>query len=95
MMDLSEKITERLGELQASVLEILDESERHRGHAGSGGGGHYRMTVVSDRFAGQSLMARHRLIYGMLSDLMKGEIHALAIQAYTSAEYQKKQTPPT
>ena len=92
MKEVSEIIIERLGELNAEKLEIVDESEKHRGHAGSGGGGHYRMTVVSDRFSGQSLMARHRLVYGMLSDLMKKDIHALAIRAYTPSEYQSKQS---
>jgi len=92
LKEVSEIIIERLGELNAEKLEIVDESEKHRGHAGSGGGGHYRMTVVSDRFSGQSLMARHRLVYGMLSDLMKKDIHALAIRAYTPSEYQSKQS---
>ncbi len=92
MKDVSRIIIERLGELDAEKLEIVDESEKHRGHAGSGGGGHYSMTVVSDRFSGQGLMARHRLVYGMLSDLMKKDIHALAIRAYTPSEYQSKQS---
>ena len=92
MKELRDTIIERLGALDAERLEIVDESEKHRGHAGSGGGGHYRMTVVSDRFSGQSHMARHRLVYGMLSDLMKKDIHALAIRAYTPSEYQSKQS---
>ena len=92
MKELRDTIIERLGALDAESLEIVDESEKHRGHAGSGGGGHYRMTVVSDRFSGQGLMARHRLVYGMLSDLMKKDIHALAIRAYTPSEYQSKQS---
>ena len=95
MNNLSERIAERLKELDPSSLEIHDESERHRGHAGSSGGGHYRMTVVSERFSGLGLMARHRLVYGMLSDLMKSEIHALAIRAYTPSEYRSKQTSTT
>lgn len=89
-MGTKERIIERLGGIEASTLEIVDESERHKGHAGAGGGGHYRMTIVSDRFSGQSTMARHRLIYGMLSDMMKGEIHALALKTYTAEEYQLK-----
>jgi len=92
LKELRDTIIERLGALDAERLEIVDESEKHRGHAGSGGGGHYRMTVVSDRFSGQGLMARHRLVYGMLSDLMKKDIHALAIRAYTPSEYQSKQS---
>lgn len=89
-MGTKEKIIERLGEIEAVTLEIADESEKHKGHAGARDGGHYRMTIVSDRFSGQSTMARHRMIYGMLSDMMKGEIHALALKTYTSDEYQLK-----
>ncbi|MBY0578870.1 MAG: BolA family transcriptional regulator [Burkholderiales bacterium] len=85
------RIVESLADLNAQILEVADESERHSGHAGAGGGGHYRLTVVSDCFSGQTLMARHRLIYGMLSGMMKSEIHALAVNAYTPSEYHLKQ----
>lgn len=89
-MGTKEKIIERLGELEATRIDIVDESEKHSGHAGARDGGHYLMTIVSNRFSGQGTMARHRLIYGLLSDMMKGEIHALALKTYTSDEYQLK-----
>ncbi|HQT26866.1 MAG TPA: BolA family protein [Burkholderiales bacterium] len=95
MSGIVPRISDALQALQPAVLEIRDESERHAGHAGAGDGGHYRMTIVSDRFSGQNLMARHRMVYGMLSEMMKGEIHALAIKAFTPSEYQMKQTSPT
>ncbi len=91
MKNIPQRITDALSELQAAVIEIKDESERHAGHVGAGDGGHYRMTIVSELFSGQSLMARHRMVYAKLSEMMKGEIHALAIKAFTPSEYQMKQ----
>lgn len=84
-------MVQRLSGLEPDSLEIVDESERHIGHKGSGGGGHFRMTIVSEHFSGKSRVARHRLVYDLLSDLMKGEIHALALNAYTPCEYHLKQ----
>ncbi len=91
MKNIPQRITDALSELQAAVIEIKDESERHAGHRGAGDGGHYRMTIVSELFSGQSPMARHRMVYAKLSEMMKGEIHALAIKAFTPSEYQMKQ----
>ena len=63
-------------------LHIDDESAQHAGHAGArDGGGHYRVDIVSAAFAGKNTMARHRLIYAALGDLMPRAIHALAIRA--------------
>ena len=63
-------------------LEIIDESHKHAGHAGArDGGGHYVLRIVSARFAGKNTVARHRMIYSALGELMKREIHALTIQA--------------
>ncbi|RLA18252.1 MAG: BolA family transcriptional regulator, partial [Gammaproteobacteria bacterium] len=59
-------------------LEIADNSQAHAGHAGAqSGGGHYHVLIVSDAFAGKSLVQRHQLIYKALGDLMKHQIHAL------------------
>ena len=86
-MDLSGRIQEKLAELAPESLEILDESADHAGHEGArGGGGHYRLTIVSPRFAGQPMQARHRMVYDALAPLMKKEIHALAIKAYAPGE---------
>ncbi len=94
-MPIVEKITNLLAGLEATHIAIEDESELHRGHRGASGGGHYRMTVVSGKFRGERLMSRHRMVYGMVSEMMKGEIHALSLHAYTPEEYQSKQNPPT
>lgn len=73
--------------LEPSTLEVVDESALHAGHPGArSGGGHYRVRVVSGRFAGQSRVARHRLVYDALGDLMKREIHALALDLSTPDE---------
>jgi BolA protein len=69
-------------------LELRDESERHRGHAGAAeGGGHFRVTIVSARFAGRSRIERHRLVYDAVRDAFGPEIHALAVRAWTPAEW--------
>lgn len=67
-------------------VELTDESADHVGHAGARGGGHYALTIVSPQFRGQTPIARHRLIYEALGELMKNEIHALRINAYTPEE---------
>lgn len=68
-------------------LEVHDESHRHRGHAGAaGGGGHYRVRIVSPRFAGESRLVRHRMVYAALEKELESDVHALAIQAYAPDE---------
>ena len=73
--------------LAPNECEVEDESALHAGHAGAAsGGGHYRVRLVSSRFEGQSRVARHRLVYDALHDMMQKDIHALAITALTPAE---------
>ncbi|MEX0638362.1 MAG: BolA family protein [Burkholderiales bacterium] len=87
-MSTEESIRARLAVLQPESLELEDESERHRGHAGyrPGGGTHWRLTIVARAFAGQSTLARHRLVYQALGELMQHPIHALAIHARAPGE---------
>ena len=79
--DRVQRIEARLRErLAATDVQVVDESHKHRGHAGAAGGaGHFRVTVVSPRFAGLSLVASQRLVYEAVGEMMDGEIHALAI----------------
>lgn len=78
---------QRLAALAPESLEIIDESHKHAGHAGSrSGGGHYALRIVSVQFAGKSTIARHRMIYFALGEMMKREIHALNIQANSPDE---------
>jgi BolA family transcriptional regulator, general stress-responsive regulator len=80
-------IEQRLAALEAELIQIYDESAEHVGHAGAAsGGGHYQLIVVSRRFEGQTRVARHRLVYQALGDLMQRQIHALAITALTPEE---------
>ena len=90
-MTRTERLRERVVRgLAAEHVELQDESDRHGGHAGAaGGGGHYRLTVVSARFEGQDALARHRLVYAAVGDLIPGEVHALAIRAYTPDEWRR------
>ncbi len=75
-----EKIQLRLAALAPLEIVINDESALHAGHEGAkSGGGHYRMRMVSERFSGLPRMARHRLVYDALHDLMQREIHALSM----------------
>ena len=86
-MNVSELIREKLSALAPESLSVVDESAQHVGHEGAkGGGGHYRLVMVSGRFSGQPLQARHRMIYAALGALMHKEIHALAIEAYAPGE---------
>ncbi len=65
-----------------SLLVIEDESHLHAGHAGAAGGhSHFRIRIVAEAFRGVSPVARHRLVYAAVDELLKTDIHALAIEA--------------
>jgi BolA protein len=71
-------LRERVG---ATRVEVVDESHLHAGHAGAqGGAGHFRVRVVSPRFAGLSRVEAQRLVYAALADLIGPDIHALALR---------------
>lgn len=77
--------------LAPEYLELTDESGAHVGHAGAeSGAGHYRVVVVSARFAGADPIARHRLVYEAVGDLIPDAVHALAIVAYTPDEWRAR-----
>ena len=78
----------RLAPLAPSLLEIHDDSAEHAGHAGAAeGGGHFSLTIVSERFAGLTLLARHRAVLARVGDLIPHPVHALAIRAYAPDEF--------
>jgi BolA protein len=91
-MNVAETIRARLAQLEPQALELVDESEMHRGHAGyrEGGGTHWRLSIVSPRFAGKATVARHRMVYQALGELMQDPIHALAITARSPEETKGK-----
>lgn len=69
-------------------LAVLDDSAKHRGHAGhdSRGESHFTVEIVSDAFAGKPRVARHRLVNQALGDLLATRVHALAIKAAAPGE---------
>ena len=77
-------IRERLAALKPVSLAIVDESSQHEGHTGArpGGGSHWQVTIVAEAFRGRAPVARHRMIYEALGDLMQHDIHALRIEAF-------------
>lgn len=80
-MSMADEIRDRLTAAFApDVLEIVDESEQHRGHGGwrEGGETHFHVTIRAAALAGQGRLARHRAVHAALGDLTT-RIHALAL----------------
>lgn len=95
MTALAHTIRERLAALDPVSIELDDESALHAGHEGAkGGGGHFRLTIVSPRFRNVSTVARHRLVYAALGPLMRRDIHALALRALAPEEAAATSAPP-
>lgn len=73
--------------LAPDAIEVTDDSHKHAGHAGARGGqGHFSVEIVSAAFAGKLPLARHRLVYAALGEMMQTDIHALSIRARTPDE---------
>jgi BolA protein len=70
-------------ELAPEALAVSDDSHLHAGHAGAREGRHFSVAITSSRFEGLGRVARHRLVYDALRDLVPRGIHALAIDART------------
>lgn len=70
-------------------LEVIDDSHRHAGHAGARPEGetHFRVTIVSEAFVGESRVARQRRVFAALEEVMEHRVHALQIKALTPEEY--------
>ena len=68
-------------ELHPSIMEVIDESHMHAGHAGAKEGkGHFRLRISSSQFEGVRPIQCHRMIYAALGDMMQTDIHALSIE---------------
>lgn len=89
MSDRLSQIETRIRESLAAVhIEVEDESHLHAGHAGAkGGAGHFRALIVSERFEELSRVARQRLVFEAVGEMMGPEIHALAMRTLTPAEW--------
>ncbi|MCH8862111.1 MAG: BolA family transcriptional regulator [Proteobacteria bacterium] len=88
-MAMAEIIKSKLeAALAPQVLDIDDQSERHRGHAGyrEGGESHFHLTIVSDAFAGKSRIDRQRLVHRALAEELKEKIHALSMSVKAPGE---------
>lgn len=75
---IKDKLTTALNPL---ILEIIDESHKHAGHAGArpGGNSHFNIKIVSHVFTSLSRMERHRFVYEILKDELHNKIHALSL----------------
>ena len=87
-MNLEPVLRERLAALAPVSLEITDDSAAHAGHSGAAPGGntHWTVAIVSGAFEGKATIARHRLVYAALGELMNNPIHALQIRARAPGE---------
>lgn len=88
-MTMQERIVARLTTaLDPTLLDVVDESERHAGHAGAreGGGTHYRVRIVSAHFERKSRIERHRQVYDLLTAEFSDGLHALALVAKAPSE---------
>ncbi|HEY5206605.1 MAG TPA: BolA family protein [Roseiarcus sp.] len=86
---MQQRIVARLtAGLDPILLDVVDESDLHAGHAGAreGGGTHYRVRVVSAKFDGRSRVERHRLVYDLLTAEFADGLHALALAAKAPGE---------
>ena len=85
--DRTELVRRRFETLAPLVCQLDDESALHAGHAGAASGGsHYKVRLVSRLFEGKNRVARHRLVYDCVRDLMHTDIHALTIVALAPSE---------
>ena len=88
-MTIAERIKQKLTDaLSPSLLEVVDESEKHKGHGGyrEGGETHFHVTVVSGEFEGKSRVDRQRMVYALLSEEMAERVHALALTTKAPSE---------
>lgn len=88
-MSMQSMIEEKLRTaLTPSHLEVINESYKHSVPPGSES--HFKLTVVSERFAGQRLVARHQAINGLLKEELAGGVHALSMETLTDEEWQAR-----
>lgn len=88
-MSVKDAISRKLREaLAPQSLSVIDDSEKHHGHAGwrEGGETHFTVNVVSQAFAGKSRVERHRMVNALLAEELAGRVHALAISAKAPGE---------
>jgi BolA protein len=82
------EMLKRLEALSPSRIELVDNSEDHRGHGGynPAGESHFTLSIESPVFAGKSRVERQRMVYGAIGDLMEERVHALTIRTTVPGE---------
>jgi len=86
---VQQRIEEKLArDLDPLHLEVVNESHRHDVPPGSES--HFKVVVVSERFLGEPLTARHRLVYATLAEELRGGVHALALHTYTPDDWRER-----
>ncbi len=88
-MGLTENITEKLQKaFEPEFFELIDDSEKHRGHGGwrEGGESHFRLRMTSASFAGQGRVQRQRAVNKVLAEELAGPVHALAMELRAPGE---------
>ena len=89
MSNTLERIEAKLADaLTPEHLEVVNESGNH--NVPPGAETHFKVVVVAPRFEGERLLARHRRVNEALAGELAGGVHALAIHAYTAAEWQRR-----
>jgi BolA family transcriptional regulator, general stress-responsive regulator len=91
-MTVEARMRERLMvALQPTRLDIINESELHAGHRGSPGTGnsHFRLLIVSPKFAGLTRVNRHRLVNELMAEFLAGGVHAMALSTFAPGEVVK------
>lgn len=89
MGPIAEKMQSKLeAALSPERLEIVDDSESHRGHGGfrEGGESHFNVEIVAAGFAGVSRVGRQRLVFDVLAEELAGPVHALSLRCFAPGE---------
>jgi BolA protein len=87
-LERKKEMIRRLNEaFEPESLGVEDEGYLHEGHEGAKDGrGHFRVLIIADAFSGKSMIERHRMIYRVMGEMMRLDIHALAIDAWSPGE---------
>jgi BolA protein len=85
---IATEMLKRLEVLGPSRIELVDDSEQHRGHGGynPAGESHFSLRIESPAFAGKNRVQRQRMIYAALGELMESRVHALSIRVTAPGE---------
>ncbi len=89
---MEDRIRQKLAQgLQPLVMEIVNDSSRHAGHAGDDGSGesHFHVKIVSSLFNGKGRVERQRMVYDLLEEEMAGPVHALSVKTIAADEYDR------